>query len=112
MIWERRSLTSAPKAAPDYDFPMRRPERNLTELVPAELIRKEDPKLPQVSQIEVVRHYTRLSRMNYGVDNGIYPLGSCTMKYNPRINEDMARLAGFAYAIPCRARSSLKGLYD
>jgi glycine dehydrogenase subunit 2 len=49
------------------------PERNLTELVPAELIRKEDPKLPQVSQIEVVRHYTRLSRMNYGVDNGSIP---------------------------------------
>ncbi|MCL6642874.1 MAG: aminomethyl-transferring glycine dehydrogenase subunit GcvPB, partial [Candidatus Bipolaricaulota bacterium] len=49
------------------------PERNLTELIPAELIRKEDPNLPQVSQIEVVRHYTKLSRMNYGVDNGIYP---------------------------------------
>jgi glycine dehydrogenase subunit 2 len=85
------------------------PERNLTELVPAELIRKEDPKLPQVSQIEVVRHYTRLSRMNYGVDNGIYPLGSCTMKYNPRINEDMARLAGFAYAHPLQGEELSQG---
>jgi glycine dehydrogenase subunit 2 len=85
------------------------PERNLTELVPAELIRKEDPKLPQVSQIEVVRHYTRLSRMNYGVDNGIYPLGSCTMKYNPRINEDMARLAGFAHVHPLQGEELSQG---
>lgn len=83
------------------------PERSLTELIPPELIRKEDPKLPQVSQIEVVRHYTKLSRMNYGVDNGIYPLGSCTMKYNPRINEEMARL--FAHAHPLQGEELSQG---
>lgn len=85
------------------------PERPLTELIPAELIRKESAKLPQVSQIEVVRHYTKLSRMNYGVDNGIYPLGSCTMKYNPRVNEDMARLPGFAHAHPLQGEELSQG---
>lgn len=86
------------------------PEKNLTELIPAELIRKEDPKLPQVSQVEVVRHYTKLSRMNYGVDNGIYPLGSCTMKYNPRINEEMARLPQFAHAHPLQGDQLSQGV--
>ncbi|MCS6936062.1 MAG: aminomethyl-transferring glycine dehydrogenase subunit GcvPB [Candidatus Bipolaricaulota bacterium] len=90
--------------------PLDLPERNLTELIPADLIRKEDPKLPQVSQIEVVRHYTRLSRMNYGVDNGIYPLGSCTMKYNPRINEEMARLPQFAHAHPLQGEALSQGI--
>ena len=89
---------------PDLDVP----EKSLTELIPAELIRKEDPKLPQVSQIEIVRHYTKLSRMNYGVDNGIYPLGSCTMKYNPRINEDMARL--FAHTHPLQSEELSQGV--
>lgn len=92
------------------------PEKALTELIPAEFIRKEDAKLPQVSQIEVVRHYTKLSRMNYGVDNGIYPLGSCTMKYNPRINEDTARLPGFASAHPLQSeelsQGALKLMYE
>ncbi len=84
-------------------------EKPLEELLPAELIRKEDPKLPEVSQIEVVRHYTRLSKMNYGVDDGIYPLGSCTMKYNPRINEDMARLPEFAGAHPLQSEGLSQG---
>src|SRR4026208_1576126 len=50
--------------------------------------------LPGVSKVDVIRHYSRLSQMNYGVDTHFYPLGSCTMKYNPKINEDMARLRG------------------
>jgi glycine dehydrogenase subunit 2 len=85
-------------------------ERSLEELIPSELIRKEDPKLPQVSQIEVVRHYTKLSRMNYGVDNGIYPLGSCTMKYNPRVNEETARLPQFAQAHPLQGEELSQGI--
>ena len=52
--------------------------------------------LPEIGEVEVVRHYTNLSRRSFGVDQGFYPLGSCTMKYNPKINEDMARLTGFA----------------
>ena len=64
--------------------------------IPANLFRSEAPALPQVSEIDVVRHYTNLSQMNFGVDTGFYPLGSCTMKYNPKINEEMAALHGFA----------------
>ena len=68
--------------------------------------------LPGLSEPEVVRHYTRLSQKNYAIDMGTYPLGSCTMKHNPRLNEKMARLTGFAGLHPCsrwrrhKARSS------
>ena len=67
---------------------------DITIELPKDLIRKELA-LPNVSEINVVRHYTNTSRMNFGVDLGFYPLGSCTMKYNPKINEDIARLDGF-----------------
>src|SRR5436309_505526 len=56
--------------------------------------------LPELSEVEVVRHYTKLSRTSHGVDNGSYPLGSCTMKYNPKRNDAMAQLEGFAHAHP------------
>ncbi len=65
----------------------------------ASLVRAEID-LPEVAEIDLVRHYTQLSRRNFGVDIGFYPLGSCTMKYNPKINEDMAKLAGFTEAHP------------
>jgi glycine dehydrogenase subunit 2 len=68
--------------------------------VPEKYRRREPAALPEVSELDVVRHYSRLSQMNYGVDTHFYPLGSCTMKYNPRINEDMARLGGFARLHP------------
>ncbi len=67
--------------------------------LPEGLLRAALP-LPEVSQIDVTRHFTRLSRLNMGIDTNMYPLGSCTMKYNPRINEDTARMAGFALAHP------------
>jgi len=56
--------------------------------------------LPELSEIDVVRHYTALSQVNYGVDSGFYPLGSCTMKYNPKVNESVASLPGFRYSHP------------
>ncbi len=55
--------------------------------------------MPELSEIEIVRHFTRLSTWNYAIDLGMYPLGSCTMKYNPRVNEAVARLEGIAEAI-------------
>jgi glycine dehydrogenase subunit 2 len=67
--------------------------------LPAHLLRS-DLRLPEVSQIDVTRHFTRLSRLNMAIDTNMYPLGSCTMKYNPRINEDAARMPGFAAAHP------------
>jgi glycine dehydrogenase subunit 2 len=65
--------------------------------------------LPELSQIDVVRHYVHLSNLNYGVDTGFYPLGSCTMKYNPKINEDVARLSGFAFTHPLQDPTTVQG---
>jgi glycine dehydrogenase subunit 2 len=62
-------------------------------LVPPAMRIKSLPKLPEMSESEVVRHFTKLSQMNYSVDLGFYPLGSCTMKYNPKINDELARLS-------------------
>ena len=66
-----------------------------TKAIPAGLLRSKAPELPEVSEVDVVRHYTNLSQMNFGVDTGFYPLGSCTMKYNPKINEEIAAMPAF-----------------
>ena len=76
------------------------PEVPLDELVPQQYLREQEPELPEVSERDIIQHYTALSRRNYGVDSGFYPLGSCTMKYNPKINEKAARLDGFVHVHP------------
>ncbi len=76
--------------------------------LPEGLVR-EDLLLPEVSESDLVRHYTHLSQMNYGVDVGFYPLGSCTMKYNPKINEEVARLPGFAHLHPYQDEETVQG---
>ena len=81
-----------------------------TEL-PRELLRSELD-LPEVSELQVVRHFTRLSRRNFAIDTGFYPLGSCTMKYNPRLNEDVARLPGFAQLHPRSDEESSQGALE
>jgi glycine dehydrogenase subunit 2 len=73
------------------------------------LRRKEAVGLPGLSEPEVVRHFVRLSRMNYAIDAGLYPLGSCTMKHNPRLNEKIARLPGFADVHPLQPRRTVRG---
>ena len=80
----------------------------VTEL-PEALKRKEAPMLPEASETEISRHYTKLAERTYGVNNGFYPLGSCTMKYNPKVNEDMAALPGFSGAHPLQSESSTQG---
>jgi glycine dehydrogenase subunit 2 len=70
---------------------------------------REDLPLPELAEVDVIRHYTHLSHLNYCLDEGFYPLGSCTMKYNPRINETMARLPGFAGAHPLQPVESIQG---
>ncbi len=72
-------------------------------------LREKSPDLPEVSEVEVVRHYTRLSQWNHSIDAGFYPLGSCTMKHNPRINEVTCRLPGFADIHPYQDESELQG---
>ena len=70
----------------------------------------EGPTLPQVTETDIMRHYTHLASMNFGVDGGMYPLGSCTMKYNPRLNEDAARLPGFVNLHPYQPEYSTQGV--
>ena len=79
-----------------------------TELPPEEALRQE-LELPEVSEVELVRYFTALSKVNYGADTGFYPLGSCTMKYNPKWHEDIARLPGFASIHPYQPIDSVQG---
>src|SRR6185503_4388381 len=72
------------------------PEAPLEELIPAKLLREQGPRLPEVAEPEIVRHYNRLSRRNFDLDSGFYPLGSCTMKHNPKLHERVAALPGHA----------------
>lgn len=76
--------------------------------LPAGFIREDLP-MPELSELDVVRHFTRLSHLNYSIDSGMYPLGSCTMKYNPRVNEETARLAGFSALHPLQPISTVQG---
>jgi glycine dehydrogenase subunit 2 len=76
--------------------------------IPPHLVRA-DLDLPEVDQLTVVRHFTRLSKLNYSIDQGLYPLGSCTMKYNPRLNEDTARLPGFWSSHPLQDPTTVQG---
>ena len=72
------------------------PKSDFTNVVfDAHLCRNQEALLPQVSELEAVRHYTNVSFKNFGIEKGFYPLGSCTMKYNPKINQDMSNLPGF-----------------
>jgi glycine dehydrogenase subunit 2 len=77
--------------------------------LPAGLLRKEEPELPEVTEVDVVRHFTNLSQKNYAVDLGMYPLGSCTMKYNPKINEEAAGMPGFAGIHPLQPTETVQG---
>jgi len=79
-------------------------------LIPSHLLRKELEGFPQLSEVDVVRHFTRLSQWNYGVDSGLYPLGSCTMKYNPKVNEEIARMSGFSNAHPYNPEDLSQGV--
>ena len=78
--------------------------------IPAGLQRASEPALPQVSELDVVRHYTNLSQMNFGVDSGFYPLGSCTMKYNPKINEEIAAMSAFSGIHPLQPTETVQGV--
>lgn len=92
------------------------PEINISDNIPAELLRSEPAMLPQVVESEVSRHFYRLSQKNYCLESGLYPLGSCTMKYNPKVNERVANYQGFAYLHPCvgaeHSQGALRLMYE
>ena len=103
LIFELSSPGRQAYSLPASDVP------DAADAIPAQYRRKTAAALPEVSEFDVVRHYSRLSRMNYGVDTHFYPLGSCTMKYNPKLNEDMARLAGFLRLHPLTPEGASQG---
>ncbi|MBZ9688814.1 aminomethyl-transferring glycine dehydrogenase subunit GcvPB [Clostridium estertheticum] len=82
---------------------------DIREMIPEHLLSKKDVTLPEVSEVDVIRHFTLLSNKNYGVDTGFYPLGSCTMKYNPKINEDMASIPSFTGIHPYQNEKTIQG---
>ncbi len=83
--------------------------KELSSFIPAEFLADSELNFPEVSEVDVIRHYTNLSNKNYGLDTGFYPLGSCTMKYNPKINEDTARYPGFALLHPYQSEDCTQG---
>ncbi len=100
LIYELSRAGCPPFPLPDPDVPLSELPQGLT---------REDLPLPELPESEVVRHFVRLSQLNYAVDIGFYPLGSCTMKYNPKINEDAARLPGFAFTHPLQDPETVQG---
>src|SRR5205085_1458156 len=88
------------------------PSRAVSSLIDSSLLRDTIPGMPELSEVDVIRHFTRLSTWNYHIDLGLYPLGSCTMKYNPKINERMARLDGFMLAHPYMPENVIQGALE
>ena len=93
---------------PDLDVPPTKP----AETVPAVLLADEPPELPEVGELDLVRHYKRLAHRCFSIDANFYPLGSCTMKYNPRINERIAALPGFAHLHPYQNEADVQGILE
>ncbi|MFP3722145.1 aminomethyl-transferring glycine dehydrogenase subunit GcvPB [Niallia circulans] len=108
LIFESSTPGRIGYSLPEMDIPA----VDLTQLLPNDYIREENPELPEVSELDIMRHYTALSKRNHGLDSGFYPLGSCTMKYNPKINENVARFNGFAHIHPLQEASSVQGALE
>jgi glycine dehydrogenase subunit 2 len=104
LLFERSQPGRRGGTLPRYDLP--RPE------IPEELRRAEPPRLPELAEPEVLRHFTELSTRNFGIDTGFYPLGSCTMKYNPRVNERLVMLPGFRDLHPLESEDAAQGALE
>jgi glycine dehydrogenase subunit 2 len=104
LIYEKSQPGRRASSLPRYDLPEAE--------VPEELRRAEPPRLPELPEFELVRHFTELSTRNFGIDTGFYPLGSCTMKYNPRVNERVAALPGFRDLHPLQEEDAAQGALE
>ncbi|HEY5815022.1 MAG TPA: aminomethyl-transferring glycine dehydrogenase subunit GcvPB [Solirubrobacterales bacterium] len=107
-IFEKSKEGRRAAVLPDTEVP----DAPLDELIPAKLLRLEPPRLPEIAEPEIVRHYNRLSRRNFDLDSGFYPLGSCTMKHNPRLNERVAALPGHARLHPAQDPKRAQGALE
>ena len=112
LIFERSTEDRFAYSLPDLEVE----REKLTDIIDSKFLRKTEAELPEISELDLIRHYTELSNKNYGVDSGFYPLGSCTMKYNPKMNEKVARMPGFANSHPLQNdkanQGSLEIAYD
>ncbi len=89
--------------------PLDIPEKSLEDILPSKFSRNENPDLPEISESDVIRHFIHLSNLNYHIDKGMYPLGSCTMKYNPKINDKLSSLPGFTEIHPFQHQEDIWG---
>src|SRR5512135_1532265 len=108
LLFERSSPGKRAYLLPDLDVPPVDPAAALG----AANVRAEIEDFPEVSEDEAIRHFTRLSTWNYAIDPGLYPLGSCTMKYNPRVNEEAARTEPLAWAHPYQPEALSQGAME
>jgi len=108
LLFDQGSSGRTGCSLPEVDVPEVKTER----LLPKKLLRRDIPGFPELSEVEVVRHFTRMSQWNYGVDLGFYPLGSCTMKYSPKINEEVWQLPGLSRAHPYQPESLVQGALE
>src|SRR5947208_5777849 len=107
LIFERSQTGRIGYCLPKLDVP------ETADVVPSDLRRTDDlPGVPEVSEVDVVRHFTRMSTWNFSIDLGMYPLGSCTMKYNSRLNEKVARIPGFANLHPLAPEAEAQGALE
>jgi len=104
LIYEKSQPGRRAGRVPSYDLPVPK--------IPAELLREAPPRLPEVPENEIVRHFTALADRNFGIDTGFYPLGSCTMKYNPRVNERVVGLPGFRDLHPLQEDEGAQGALE
>lgn len=108
LIFEQSKKDRVAYSLPELDVPA----KPVHELIESDYLREKEPELPEVSELQLVRHYMALSRRNFGVDNGFYPLGSCTMKYNPKVNEAVARLEGLTKIHPYQEEETVQGALE
>lgn len=108
LIFELSSEGRTGYRFPEIDVPV----VPLKDQISSSLLRESVPSLPEVSEVDIIRHYNSLSKRNFGVDAGFYPLGSCTMKYNPKINEDVGGFSGFSEIHPLQSEESVQGYLE
>lgn len=87
-------------------------ETELSSMIPKSFLRESEADLPELAELDVIRHFTHLSQKNYGVDSGFYPLGSCTMKYNPKVNEEVSKFDGFSKVHPYQPEETVQGCLE
>lgn len=108
LVFERSVPGRIGFSLPEEDVP----KVDIASIIEDSYIRSDPAELPELSELDIMRHYTNLSNHNFGVDTGFYPLGSCTMKYNPKINEKVARFPGFAHIHPFQPEESIQGALE